>query len=293
MKTAVIILNWCNATATIHCVETLLEYSDFDGPICVVDNASPDGSFEVLTNSLPGCTVLRNNTNSGYTGGNNYGLRWAFDNGCDAVLILNNDVDVQLKADFWDWLEAAITSYPMSLVGVPVSRSERGESFAFPAPHGTVTRSIVETAGLDLTRMPEMLCGCAMVVPRQLYELVGGLNEDFFMYCEEFEYSLRSVRGGGCVMHSPPELGFVVRQEMAGDRAPYVYYYQARNLISLALEWSSSWRFKNVAMVILVSLKNAAGTHSLKSTKAAVLGIVHGFRGQHGRLDAIHELRSR
>jgi GT2 family glycosyltransferase len=293
MKIAAVILNWCDAKATIHCVDTLRGRSAFAGPVYVIDNASPDGSFEVLKSRLPHCVVLRNAVNSGYTGGNNHGLRQAFDDGCDAVLILNNDVDVRLSPGFWEWVEQKVTKCPMSLIGIPVSRNQGADDFSFPAEHGFVTRAIVQASGLSIQQMPTLLCGCAMVISRHLYERVGLLNEEFFMYCDEFEYAIRSAKFGDGITHSPVELGFVVREEVSGDRAPYVYYYQARNMITIALRCSSLGRVMATAMVILVSLRSAARTRSMNNFKAALLGVIHGFSGQQGRYAAVHSLRSK
>lgn len=291
MKIAAVILNWCDAEATIRCVDTLMGRSAFGGCVHVVDNASPDDSYDVLKSRLPACRVSRNTMNSGYTGGNNYGLRQAFKEGCDAVLILNNDIDVHLTPAFWAWLDTTLSSSPKFLIGIPVSRNQRADDFSFPASHGLVTRSIVEAAGVDIRRMPELTCGCAMVIPRELYESIGLFNEDFFMYCEEFEYALRSASAQGTVIHSPVELGFVVREESFGDRAPYVYYYQARNLMAIALSCPSRRKWKVAFLVMLVSLWNAVKARRPCYVKAATLGVFHGLCGKRGRLAVVHSWR--
>lgn len=291
MRIAAVILNWCDPEATIHCVDTLMEHSMFGGGVHVVDNASPDNSYEVLKTRLPACRVFRNVMNSGYTGGNNYGLEQAFKEGCDAVLILNNDIDVHLTPAFWAWLDTTLSSSPNSLIGIPVSRNQRADDFSFPASHGLVTRAIVAAAGVDIRRMPDLICGCAMVIPRDLYESIGLFNEDFFMYCEEFDYALRAARAQGTVIHSPAELGFVVREESFGDRAPYVYYYQARNLMAIALSCPSPRKWRVTFLVMMVSLWNAVKARRPHYVKAAALGVLHGLWGKRGRLAVAHSWR--
>lgn len=292
MKIAAVILNWCDARATLRCVSSL-KMAGFKGTIYVVDNASPDLSYQELRKKLPDCIVLRNTVNSGYTGGNNYGIRIAFEADHDLAVILNNDVEVRLSAGFWCWLEGIASSTAKALIGIPVGNSERSEQLAFPAAHGRVTSAIVSGAELPHTSFPELLCGCAMAITRELYEKTGPLDEALFMYCEEFDYSIRCVKSGGELFYAPPSLGFVLRRGMSASRPAYVYYYQARNLIILTLQHLSKARVRTVALVTLVSLKNAFVTRQPSCLRAAIIGIAHGLGRRGGRFEGVHRPMSK
>ena len=61
----------------------------------VVDNASSDGSAEAVAREFPDAKLVRNDRNRGYAGGMNVGARAALERGADAVLLLNNDVEVE------------------------------------------------------------------------------------------------------------------------------------------------------------------------------------------------------
>ena len=76
-KVFIIILNWNNLQDTVECLESLkkLDYQNFE--IVLVDNASTDGSVQVLEKRDPGIILLKNERNLGYAVGNNKGIEKA------------------------------------------------------------------------------------------------------------------------------------------------------------------------------------------------------------------------
>ena len=75
----------------MRCLETLRQ-SDTPGPrVILVDNGSTDGSGEAVRERFPEVTVLRQETNLGFSEGNNVGIREGLAGGADWVMIVNND----------------------------------------------------------------------------------------------------------------------------------------------------------------------------------------------------------
>lgn len=94
-KIAVVILNYLNYKDTIECVESMLK---MDYPICgavIVDNASRNGSYEILKRKYENnnqIQVVANSRNQGYARGNNLGIKYARNKWkAEFVLIVNND----------------------------------------------------------------------------------------------------------------------------------------------------------------------------------------------------------
>ena len=90
-----VVLNYCSVGDTVRCVDGLLGFgSDFR--VVVVDNLSPDGSYEVLRRRYEGrafVDVVQTGRNGGYSYGNNVGMRWLIERyGCTVVGVLNPDV---------------------------------------------------------------------------------------------------------------------------------------------------------------------------------------------------------
>lgn len=100
--TVFVILHYRAAEMTRTCVERIraLNGSNY---IVIVDNASPNGTGELLAEEYAGednITVLLNQENAGFARGNNLGIRWVCENlKADFVVVLNNDVEI-LQKDF-------------------------------------------------------------------------------------------------------------------------------------------------------------------------------------------------
>ena len=92
-----VVLNYRHPQDTLDCVRTLLEQDYAQFQILVVDNASPDASYEMLSNALQDkstASVIQCKFNGGYAVGNNFGVRHAMDASHPKyVLIANPDVE--------------------------------------------------------------------------------------------------------------------------------------------------------------------------------------------------------
>lgn len=100
MKIGVVILNYNTWKATNQLVEALQKQTvSSDLAIVIVDNASPNGSYEHLIGLKDQYSnvvaVLQTGSNLGYAKGNNYGLQWLDENAHpDYVVIANNDIEL-------------------------------------------------------------------------------------------------------------------------------------------------------------------------------------------------------
>ena len=72
---AIILLNWNNSNYTVECIKSLSNITYLNKKIIVVDNASTDKSLDKLKEYLPQINLITNETNLGFTGGNNVGIK--------------------------------------------------------------------------------------------------------------------------------------------------------------------------------------------------------------------------
>jgi GT2 family glycosyltransferase len=91
MKLGIIILAWNSEKRISDCLDSLDLYCD-KYTIYVVDNNSNDKTVELIKKNYPEVNLLVSNTNLGFSGGNNFGFQRAIADGCDYVLLLNDDV---------------------------------------------------------------------------------------------------------------------------------------------------------------------------------------------------------
>ena len=115
-KVTIVIINYNGAADTIECLQSLEKINYKNVEIVVIDNGSTDNSVDVLKKHKNNFRLLTSETNLGFAGGNNIGIKYALRNGADFVLLLNNDTLV--NPDFVDHLLAtARTAESIGIVG--------------------------------------------------------------------------------------------------------------------------------------------------------------------------------
>jgi hypothetical protein len=195
--------------------------------IIVVDNASDDGTAEMLREEFPAVHLQANTTNRGFTGGNNDGLRIA-----DALmvhgeaerflLLLNPDTEV--RAGTLDALLAfAQANHDVGLVGPRLRYADgriQSSRRRFPdlvtalfestwlqwvGPRRKLDQYYMREHADDETCDVDWVVGAAMLVRYAAYKAVGGLDEvRFFMYSEETDWCWRMKHAGWRVVYFPP-----------------------------------------------------------------------------------------
>jgi GT2 family glycosyltransferase len=271
VKVVAVVLSWNGREDTLACLRSL-EGEPVD--VIVVDNASDDGTAEAVT----GAEVIRNERNLGYAGGMNVGIRRALERGADAVLLLNNDVEVEpgAIAALAAGLDGAGAVCPLIVFADDPARVwYSGARFdprrGYNGRHRTdMLESAVET---------ERICGAAVLIPRQVLDRVGVFDEELFAYVEDADWSLRA-RGLGFPLLVDP--GARVRHKVSastgGEGSPGALYYSARNLPAVCerhapLGLAGTWRRR---MVTIGALLAQALTGSRR--RAGVRAVLDGWR---------------
>ena len=90
-KVSIIIVNYKQKQLTIDCLNSLKGATYPNYEVILVDNNSEDGSEEEIAKKFPSIILIQSGSNTGYTGGNNLGLKYASG---DYILLLNNDTKV-------------------------------------------------------------------------------------------------------------------------------------------------------------------------------------------------------
>ncbi len=91
MRIGVIIVAWNSENRISNCLDTLYKFcSNFD--LYIVDNNSSDNTINLIKNNYPQANLLISKSNLGFSGGNNLAFKKAKQDGCDYVLLLNDDV---------------------------------------------------------------------------------------------------------------------------------------------------------------------------------------------------------
>jgi N-acetylglucosaminyl-diphospho-decaprenol L-rhamnosyltransferase len=196
------------------CVEPLAGLGDIR--VLVVDNASPDGSLESVADLE--LTRIQLETNGGFAHGCNAGWRCG---GAAFVLFLNPDSVMAPEAvrGLAAVLEAdgsigAVAPRILEVDGSLALSQRRYPSPSITFSQGLYVHRIFPDAAWadDIVRdedayaeagSPEWVSGACILVRRAALEELGGLDERFFMYCEDVDLCLRLRRAGWGVRYEP------------------------------------------------------------------------------------------
>lgn len=216
---SVLIVNYNTLDVTSGAVRSILQHSgDLQVEIIVIDNDSSDDSVAVLREAFPQVTVIAAGYNGGYAWGNNIGIRKSRGR---YVLVLNPDAQV-----YDGTLERAVEYMEANpeigvLAGhVSLESGAQQPTLFREVSLGSIFWNIlIPNRIIRKTRLfgdqryasrsrdsildVDIVAGCFMMVPRQVIDKVGPMDDRFFMYSEESEWCWRIRQAGLKVRYNP------------------------------------------------------------------------------------------
>lgn len=238
MKISILIVSYNCRELLRQTLDSIYATLDDDFEVVVVENGSDGGAEEVVTH-YPQTKLILNPINSGFAAANNIAFRHSQGK---YVLLLNPDTLV--SSNTIDPMIRFMDSNPKcGICGPRVLDIDRRHTtnpcFAFDPTD--MFRDLVYKRVLRRPRQatqPNSSCivdyahGCCMLVRRNVYEDLGGLDETLFMYCEEFEFSSRARAKGW-------ETWFLADAEVIHQERPSL---QPGYLWAIPLRWHSALR---------------------------------------------------
>jgi len=258
---SVIVLNHNGKHFLKDCLQSLRQQTCRDFEVVLVDNASQDGSVEFTKNEFPDVRVLALTENHGFCGGNNAGIRDALARGSNSVLLLNNDTIA--APDFLEQMLQVLNNNPDAAVVCPKIFFARepqllwyaGAEFNIWTSRSRYTGWREEDTGkYDDIRPITQATGCAMLVRTSAIRDVGLLNERYFVYVEDLEWSVRFSQHGYSLLYAPKahlkhfDGGTNVRSGSEFRRQ----YLSTRNLLFLCWEQARWWQWPTYLLGFLV-----------------------------------------
>lgn len=259
-KVFIIILNWNGGKNTVECIESLksIDYSDYE--ILVVDNASKDGSPELIADKFPGIKIIRNNKNLGFAGGMNVGIRETMGLNPEFILLLNQDVIVD-KNFLTELVDRMRSDKKIGIIGPkiyfhPETPSDKklwaiGAEFVdarvwgskvFMAGVVPVGCGETDNGQYDDLAETDGMPGCCMLIKTEVIKKIGLMDERFFVFHEDDDYCIRIHRAGYKISVAPKSViwhkvstSFRSKKELSDkdfwyiEDNPQVIYYGYRN----------------------------------------------------------------
>jgi len=293
---SVIILSYNTEKITDECLSRLkvavYEFEKKVGrevEVMVLDNASSDGSAEMIAKKYPWVGLVKSTTNTGFAKGNNLLMKKAKG---DYFLLLNSDAFVSKSTLITAWRKIEKGSFDILACRLNYKNGSLQPSAGALPNFFNITTWMLGLGSVALIRdliapvhanhksyfSKEKKVGWAMgafmFLKREVFEKTSGFDENFFMYTEEVEWFKRIYDAGFKAIYSPNfSIVHLDKSSSGGSDIKAIYaekqgllYYAKKHLPKYAwyvralIYFGSTWR-----MILFMALgkKEKAGAHKM------------------------------
>jgi GT2 family glycosyltransferase len=206
MTVSIIIVNYKSAQLTINCIDSIKKFTKgVSFEVVVVDNDSQDDSEQIIKIAHPDIVWVQTGYNAGFSRGNNAGFKVAKG---EFILLLNADTLL-----FEDTISLTVNRLEQNkniavIAGLQVNpdmspmyyyrnRNDfRKFLYVVPNRFEKILDKFFPQPNFSDPNQAELPCGAYMMLSRETLEKAGAMDEDFFMYAEDFEWASRLRKVG-------------------------------------------------------------------------------------------------
>ena len=239
-KVAVIVVNWKKYDITSSCIESILNSTNSNFKIILVDNESDNKKVKNFKyrNEIE---IIQNKKNEGFSKAYNIGIDYALKNNYDYTLLINNDtiveknlIEVLLKtaqAKNFSVVQPLILKYNSKVIWNAGGRI----NYFFG---NFITRKKVGNSLNSSQELTEWLTGCCCLFKTKIFKEIGKLDESFFAYYEDVDFSLRLKKHGYKIgftskthIYHYESFSSISNNSKGGKLSSYIHYLNIRNHI--------------------------------------------------------------
>jgi GT2 family glycosyltransferase len=274
IRISIVIVSWNAKKYVQECLDSLKAYAgNPETEIIVVDNASSDGTPEMVLESYPAVVLIRNQKNFGFAKGNNIGIRHSTG---EYVYLINSDVNV-FEGCIEKMLAYMEANPRIGLLG-PRMLGADGKSYRSYMGAPTLWRMLCRALSLDdlfprskffagymmqyfnADRIAEVdiLNGWFWVTRREALNEVGLLDETLFMYGDDLDWSKRFRDAGWKVVYFPDAESLhyggassaraPIKFSVEMQRANFQYWQKSHGLVSQFVYLTIVWTHQAIRL---------------------------------------------
>lgn len=236
---SVILINYNGKDYNDACIASILNSTVKESiQIVVVDNASTDDSLLLLREKWGNnkqIHIITLDGNYGFSRANNEGIRWSMAQGIKQYLLLNNDTEIS-----HDTIEQMLScGQEEKCIVVPkvLYAGKRDVIWCAGGGFTPVIRKAIQRGlnqkdegQFDLAQDCLFANGCAFLLSKEIVEQMGYMDERFFLYYEDVEYSMRAAAAGITIRYCADAVVYhKVNGATGGNANPANAYYITRN----------------------------------------------------------------
>jgi GT2 family glycosyltransferase len=259
----IIIVNWNGYEDTSELLNSLKTISYKNYSITIVDNNSSGDDVKKIETEYHGClTLITSEVNLGFGGGNNLAIRTAMEGSAEYILLLNNDTIVE--PGFLDVLVNKMNSMPgigmtapqINYYSQPDEIWSAGGIISWLRASGFAKTDIKEDKLPKKDRLVEFISGCCMLIKKEVIAKIGLFDEDYFLYLEDTDLCLRTLREGYKILITPESKIYHKVKRSSNKVSVTPLYYETRNRLYFAK--------KNYPITHFIPLLYVAGAMGIK-----------------------------
>lgn len=266
LHVTIVILEYKHQKETEECLNSLVHIKrDNISVSVVVVNNDPEKKYQedLYNNLLPEdvkITVINNEKNLGFTGGNNVGIKFSLDTGSTYTLILNNDTTVH--PDFLEELLKVLESKPEVGIVSPKIYFAKGSEYHKTRYKKNQLGKVIWYAGglidwnnimglhrgvdevdsgqFDTAGSIDYATGCCMLVKNEVIKEVGMFDDRYFLYYEDSDLSTRVKIKGYDVFFAPDSVIWHKNAVSTGGSGSHLQdYFITRNRLIFGMHYAS------------------------------------------------------
>ena len=237
-KVGIIVLSYNSEDYIERCLKSIISQRYSNVLLYVVDNASQDRTIEKIS-QFSSIKLIKSDTNTGYAGGNNIGMRKALKDGCDAVFLLNDDAyieesTIELLVTFAEQSEHLGAVQPLLLLHQDKrSINSCGNSLHYLGFGYAIGYKQRVTDGSFFKTDIAVATGASVLFTREALVDVGLFDQTFFLYHEDIDLSWRMRLRGWSIALAPEARAY---HDYSFSKSIQKYYYMERNRILFLLK---------------------------------------------------------
>ncbi len=258
-KVFISLITFNDNLSTSQCLESLekLNKKGYDLYVVVIDNGSREKYETNKEYKNFDLKILYSGKNLGFSGGQNFGIKYALEQSADYIVVLNNDtiadenLIIELLNSFKDSV-GAVSPKIYFAKGYEFHKDryeteDLGKVFWYAGgvidwknvigKHRGVDE--VDRGQFDKREETEVTTGCCMMVSREVFEKVGMFDDKFFLYYEDADLSMRMQKHGFKIIYESKAILWHKNAASTGSGSELQDYYITRNRLVFGSRYAS------------------------------------------------------
>jgi len=228
----------------------------------IIDNSPvPDGKLEKKITKFSQVKLITTLQNTGFAKGNNLGIQAGLDEGYDYFLLVNNDIEVHPS-----FLTQLIKTLDQGAdIAVPKIYFAKGYEYHQERYKPSQLGKVIWYAGgsIDWSNVFSRHFGmdevdkklyeqqkevkfanfCCVLIKREVFETIGLLDENYFLYWEDADFSVRAQQAGFKIVYQPKSIVWHKSSGSSGSGSQLHDYYLTRNRLIFGYKYAP-WKTK-------------------------------------------------